>query len=217
MACGRGSNLSSSLSPLISLHDVRKVYGRRLVLNIAEFSLGKHEPLALLGENASGKSTLLRLLAGVTQPSSGRFERSPEWRGAKIGIVPQSGGINPDLSVAENLWMYRRLYECDSAVTLSERPLVRDFGLVDYLDERAGNLSGGFQRIVTIVSALDVEPDGILLDEPFSGLDARYSEQLHRVLQERAKQLLFLIMTEHAAENLPPVRRQLVLVGGEPQ
>ncbi len=211
------SNSSSNEQVIISLQDVQKNYGRRLVLHVPEFSVRAGEAVALVGQNGSGKSTLLRLLAGSTRQTRGRVGRSTAWRQARIGAVPQSGGINPDLTVSANLRMYRRLYGRDSSVKLSDRTLVREFGLVDFLEERAGNLSGGFKRILAIVSMLDVAPDGLLLDEPFSGLDRHHSERLLQILNDRGRRLLFLVVTGHADGHLPRVDRRLTLLQGHPQ
>lgn len=211
------SNFSSDDQVMISLQDVRKQYGRRSVLHIPEFSVHAGDTVALLGKNGSGKSTLLRLLAGITRQTSGKIYRSDLWRHARIGIVPQAGGINLSLTVAENILMYRRLYDRSTKVELCERPLVQDFGLSEFLQERAGNLSGGFQRIVSIVGALDVAPDGLLMDEPLSGLDRHHSEILLRVITERVHELKFFVVTGHGHEHLPTVQRHVTLIQGVPQ
>lgn len=211
------SNCSGDRQVVIGLHEVRKSYGRREVLHIPEFSVRRGEAVAIVGQNGSGKSTLLRLLAGTARHTLGRIERSPAWRRSRIGVVPQSGAINPDLTVAANLRMYRRLYGRDATANLGDGDLVRDFGLAPFLEERAGNLSGGFKRILAMVGVLEIEPDGLLLDEPFSGLDDQHSGRLAQLLDDRGRRLLFLIVTGHRDGRIPRVDRQLMLVQGRPQ
>lgn len=211
------SNCSNDRQVVVSLQDVQKNYGQRPVLHVPEFTLRAGETVALVGQNGSGKSTLFRLLAGTSRQTKGQIHRSTAWWQARVGVVPQSGGINPDLTVSANLRMYRRLYGRSVTVNLSDRDLVQDFGLVDFLEERAGNLSGGFKRILAIVSMLDVAPDGLLLDEPFSGLDRQHSAKLLQVLNDRGRQSLFLVVTGHSDDHLPRVDRKLTLVHGHLQ
>lgn len=211
------SNSSSDDQPVVTIRGARKFYGRRLVLDIPDFSLHAGDRVALLGHNGSGKSTLLRLLSGMTQQSSGVLQRSAAWHRARIGFVPQSGGINPDLSVAENLQMYRRLYDRDGVDGLADSTLIEEFGFTELLNERAGNLSGGYQRLLAVISTLDIAPDGLLMDEPFSGLDRQHSDLLLNTLNERAPNLLFLVLTGHADHSLPDMNKRLTLVKGRPQ
>lgn len=211
------SNFSSDDQPVVTIRGARKFYGRRLVLDIPDFTLNAGDTVALLGHNGSGKSTLLRLLSGATQQSSGVLQRSEAWHRARIGFVPQSGGINLDLTVAENLHMYRRLYDRDGVDGLAESTLFEEFGLTELLNERAGNLSGGYQHLLAIISTLDIAPDGLLLDEPFSGLDRQHSDRLHNTLNERARDLLFLVVTGHTDHFLTDMKKRLTLVKGRPQ
>ena len=175
----------------VRLLEVRADYGAGPVLDDLSLEVASGELVAVLGASGSGKTTLLRVLAGFMRPSAGRVEFGdrlvagpgawvpPERR--RVGIVPQEGALFPHLDVRGNV-----------AFGLGRRP--RDSGRVDevldlvgmsaFREARPQELSGGQQQRVALARALAPEPDVILLDEPFSALDAALRVRLRGDVRE---------------------------------
>ncbi|MCL4137472.1 UNVERIFIED_CONTAM: hypothetical protein GTU68_007279 [Idotea baltica] len=146
-------------------------------LTALDFTVGRHEFVSVLGPSGCGKSTLLRLLAGLIQPSAGQvevFDYPVTTPRDDVGIVFQKPTLLPWLSVIDNV----------------------TFPLGDFSDKQIDELSGGMQQRVGIARALLLDPDILLMDEPFSALDAlsrdEMSLELLRIWHERPKTVLFI-------------------------
>ena len=157
--------------------------GNRLILDDLSFSLAEGQIAALLGPSGCGKTTLLRSIAGLIQPSDGtiRFGKQlvslsslvmPSHK-RKIGYVPQEGALFPHLNVADNI-----SFGLDRAVFTKDqiRQIVKEMlnliGLQGFENRMPNQLSGGQQTRVALARALAIKPAIVLLDEPFSALDA---------------------------------------------
>lgn len=216
MAYTQTCNSSGSNPPLLSLDHVTKSYGRGRVLDVAKLDLAAGDCLGIIGTNASGKSTLLRILAGVSRETSGSIHRSPKMRNLRIGFVPQNGGVNPELSVTENLSGIARLYDWPLAPPADNWPYVTKFGLERLLDQPVRNLSGGYQKLVSLVAVLSVEPEALFLDEPFSGLDQHHVDLVNSVIGTITKDCELLVVTGHGRKDIVHCTRSIVLVDGSP-
>lgn len=198
--------------PILSLRGVGKRYGSSEVLDVPELDLEHGDAVLFWGSNASGKSTLLRLLAGVTTPTRGRRWLDPAWRNARVALLPQSGGLYEDLSVAQNLQVLSRIYgraprEAPFAALLGE-------ACEAVLDRPLGTLSGGMQRIASVAVLLSLQPDLVFLDEPLSGLDAAHQDRLRAILSDLAASIPLLVMTEHSPQGLDVPCRSARVVSG---
>ncbi|MEN6342005.1 MAG: ABC transporter ATP-binding protein [Methanospirillum sp.] len=169
---------------------------RDFVLDL-EISVGDGETLALLGANGSGKTTVLNLVAGLLRPddgrivlngralfdTGGRIDLAPEER--RIGLVFQDYALFPHLSVRKNVAFglaARRIgrHEIEERVDRELEAL----GLLCVADHPATRLSGGQRQRVALARSLVIEPDLVLLDEPFAALDARLRPRLRQELRE---------------------------------
>src|SRR5918997_3813726 len=162
-------------APAIDAVDLTKRFGRTAAVDAADLRVEAGELVALLGPSGSGKTTLLRLVAGFETPDSGTVRiggrlvagdgvwEEPDRR--RIGMVFQDGALFPHLTVGENLAFGRprpgRAQECLALV-----------GLADRAGSYPHELSGGERQRVALARALAVDPDVVLLDEPFASLDA---------------------------------------------
>ena len=176
--------------------------GKRVVaLDGLSFDIGRHEFVAVLGPSGCGKSTLLRLIVGLIRPSAGRVEifgmpvTEPR---DEIGIVFQKPTLLPWFDVLGNVvFPMRHKY---GFVRPAERERARELldlvGLTDFAQRQPDELSGGMQQRVAIARALLLDPDILLMDEPFSALDAltrdEMSFELLRIWTERPKTVLFI-------------------------
>ncbi|MEP7105026.1 MAG: ABC transporter ATP-binding protein, partial [Chloroflexota bacterium] len=155
------------------------------------------------GPNGAGKSTAIRLLEGALEPTGGRVWLLGEEVGTpwyldarrRTGIVPQGPGMYPDLTAGEYLGYVRRLYGRGEVAHI-----VEVFGLGDHLGTRMAQLSGGFQRRLTLAAALLGEPELLLLDEPTVGLDPVATRDVHAYLGAVMGERTTLLCTHNLAE-----------------
>jgi iron(III) transport system ATP-binding protein len=163
--------------------------GNRLILDDLSFSLAEGQIAALLGPSGCGKTTLLRSIAGLIQPSDGtiRFGKQlvslsslvmPSHK-RKIGYVPQEGALFPHLSVADNIafGLDRSTFTKDQ-IRQTTKEMLNLIGLQGFENRMPSQLSGGQQTRVALARALAIKPAMVLLDEPFSALDAALRDDL---------------------------------------
>jgi iron complex transport system ATP-binding protein len=180
------------MAPLVSLRNVDFAYDERLVLRRVSFELEAGESIGIVGPNGSGKSTLVDLVDGILRPRAGevlvnglptrKYRRRDMAR--EVALVPQHFDLDFDLAVREVVEMgaYCRgksAAACDDA----ERTLAR-LGVVDLVDRRFSELSGGEKQLVVLAQALMQRAPLLLLDEPASSLDVSHQLRLFDLLQE---------------------------------
>lgn len=197
---------------VLVLENATKQYGAQSVLEIHGLALYRNEKVLVTGSNGSGKSTLLRVLAGVSPVDRGSRWQSPELASSHLGFVPQAGGLYPELTLEENLDMRRHLFGM-SRLPSRKTDYVGDLGLHPFLAKRFSDLSGGYQRLAAFACALHIEPEWLLLDEPFSGIDGERRQQVERHLDRLDLHLLVVAApSEHEA---PHVGRTVRLRAGK--
>src|SRR4051812_7811614 len=204
---------------------VTKSYGATPVLTGVDLHVPEGSFTALLGPSGCGKTTLLRLVAGFDDPDRGTVGvggrrvagagRSVPARRRHIGFVPQEGGLFPHLSVAGNVTfgLPRRQRRDAGRV----RELLDLVGLDPALATRAPHqLSGGQQQRVALARALAPQPSLVLLDEPFSSLDASLRDEARRAVAAalRAAGATAVLVTHDQAEALSTADQVAVLRGG---
>jgi ABC-2 type transport system ATP-binding protein len=144
-----------------------KRFGNRLALDGAELVLCPGEVVALVGENGAGKTSLLRICAGLLAADAGRLER----RG-RIGYCPQQPALFDHLTAREHLVFFGRAFGLDRASALREGgALLAEFGFRYVDDTVAKAMSGGNRQKLNLALALVGKPDVLLLDEPYQGFD----------------------------------------------
>jgi ABC-type multidrug transport system ATPase subunit len=183
---------------VIRARGIEKRYGDKRALRSAGFELASDGFLVVTGPNGSGKTTLLRLCAGLAVPSAGELEISVE-RG-RIGYLAHESLVYRELTALENLDLYGRLYRVPER---RERVgmLLERFGLWDARHERAGSYSRGMLQRLALCRTLLHEPDLLVLDEPYTGLDDEGAALLDRELAERRSHSAFLVAT-HEPERI---------------
>ena len=209
------SSATDTEPALLELSGVEKRYGRKAVLRGISLVLRRKEQVLIVGPNGSGKSTLLRMLAGATPASRGTSKGSHAFRAMRVCYVPQSGGLYQGLTVAQNMHALARLTGARPPDIPAEHPQVLALDLEPYVDVRAGNLSGGFQKLASIACALAAEPDALFLDEPLAGVDPQGCLKLVEALRSLAERLALLVMTDHVTERLSMGTRLIHLKRGE--
>jgi len=185
-----------------------KRYPACMAVDHLDLQIREGELFALLGVNGAGKSTTIKMLSGLTRPTGGDaflFGKSlveSLWAVKPlIGVSPQETAVAPNLSVRENLELMCGVYgfSREACCAKLER-LVQQFGLQEILSKRAGKLSGGWQRRVSIAMALIGEPKILFLDEPTLGLDVLARRELWDVICNM-KGKVTIILTTHYMEE----------------
>lgn len=191
--------------PTLSFHKVGQVFptatGPLEALNGVEFAIEKNEFAAVLGPSGCGKSTLLRMTAGLLRPTDGRVSvhgEQVEGPSDDIGIVFQKPTLLPWASVLKNVVF--PIKHTKGRVTPEQtekaRALLETVGLAGFEELMPSELSGGMQQRVGIARALLFDPEILLMDEPFSALDALTREEmgfeLLRICQNRGNTVLFI-------------------------
>ena len=193
---------------MIKTVDLTKRYRDLIAVDKLGLEIQKGELFSLLGTNGAGKTTTVKMLSCLTKPTSGEATVGGHsvisgTVGVKriIGVSPQETAVALNLSVRENLELMCRIYgfsgkECREKIG----KLSDEFHLHSVLSKKAGKLSGGWQRRVSIAMALITEPEILFLDEPTLGLDVIARSELWDVIR-RLKGRMTVILTTHYMEE----------------
>jgi ABC-type multidrug transport system ATPase subunit len=177
---------------VIRARGLEKRYGEKRILRGVELDVSPRDFLVVTGPNGSGKTTLLRLCAGLAAPTRGELDIAVE-RG-RLGYVGHEPLVYRELTALENLDLYGRLYRVPER---RERigMLLERFGLWDARHARVASYSRGMLQRLALSRALLHEPELLILDEPYSGLDDEGASLLDRELAERRDEAAFVVAT----------------------
>jgi heme exporter protein A len=186
---------------VIRARSLEKRYGDKRILRGVELDLGERDFLLVTGPNGSGKTTLLRLCAGLAVPTRGELQIDVP-RG-RLGYVGHEPLVYRELTALENLELYGRLYRVPER---RERigMLLERFGLWDARHAAVASFSRGMVQRLALCRALLHEPDLLILDEPYSGLDDEGASLLDRELAGRVAGSAFVVAT-HDPQRLEPL------------
>lgn len=202
---------------LVELEAVSLRYGRLLALDGVSFQLGPGETLGLLGENGAGKTTCLRLLAGLLLPSAGRVRFAgedlyprPQRMARRIGFMPT--GLPPDERACETLDFRARLCGLSGRARVAEvERLIELCQVGEFARRPNGALSTGMRQRVALAWALCGSPDLILLDEPSFGLDPRQQLGLRDLIADAARKSA-VIVSSHGLDELARVADRFLIL-----
>lgn len=188
---------------MIETKKLVKRFGLKIVLRGVDFSVQPGEFVALLGPNGAGKTTFLRILASLSRPSLGEVtvanHKLPDEAAkvrAKLGVVSHLPLLYPDLTAEENLLFYARMYgieEQENRIT----EVLDMVGLEHRRKDLVSTFSRGMQQRLAIGRAVVHDPEVMLFDEPYTGLDQDASEMLDDVLRSVAAKGRTVVMTSH--------------------
>ena len=200
----------------LELINVSKFFGDLVALKEIRFQVTPGESVLLFGPNGAGKTTLLRTLAALSRPSEGQVRfggenlyRDPQTAKAAIGFVSHATFLYGELTARENLRFTGKLFGLQSVEEKIERALEL-FAVKDRGHEPVRQLSRGLQQRVSLARAFLHDPDFLLLDEPFTGLDARAMDNLQTILSRLAEQGKALVFSAHDFERGSAIARRLV-------
>ena len=203
-----------------------KYYRKRAVANDVSIQVQPGEVVGLLGPNGAGKTTTFYMIIGFIRPDKGRvffgednISRWPMYRRAKkgIGYLAQEASVFRKLSVEDNIMailQYRRMSRRDRRARLEA--LLKELDIEHLRKHKAYTLSGGERRRVEITRALVNEPQFILLDEPFAGIDPIAVEDIQKIVRRLVERGLGVLITDHnVRETLSICSRAYIMCDGK--
>jgi branched-chain amino acid transport system ATP-binding protein len=205
------STAVQSAEPLVRVEDVHTYYGKSHILHGVSLTVGAGEVVGLLGRNGVGKSTTLKTIMGLVQPSHGAVLLGgnavtglPPHKLARMGIgyVPEDRRIFRLLTVMENLrtGLDRHGVTEDKRKTLLDKVFAYFPVLAERRSQAGGTLSGGEQQMLAIARAMMLEPRIILLDEPTEGLMPRMVSQIRQIIEVLHQEGISILLVE---QNVP--------------
>ncbi|MFN4072508.1 MAG: LPS export ABC transporter ATP-binding protein [Thermus sp.] len=206
---------------------LRKRYGPREVVRGVDLSLKRGEIVALFGPNGAGKTTTFYMMVGFIRPTGGRIflkgqevSRLPMYRRARLGLgyLPQEPSAFRRMTVLENLLAVLEFQPLSRAERLEKaKALLEELAIYHLKDQMAYALSGGERRRLEMARALCTDPDFILLDEPFTGVDPKNVKEIQKVIAElRERRGVGVFITDHAVrETLAITDRVYVMYDGQ--
>ncbi|KRK73256.1 amino acid ABC transporter ATP-binding protein [Lacticaseibacillus nasuensis] len=195
---------------LIEIKHLVKKFGDNVVLNDISETINQGDVIVVIGASGGGKSTFLRSLNLLNQPTSGEIdfegtdltslsEKQLDQVREKMGMVFQQFNLFPNMTVLENIKLapMKVKQADDAAATAKAQALLKQVGLEEKADAYPSSLSGGQMQRVAIARALAMEPDVMLFDEPTSALDPEMVGEVLKVMQDLAKSGMTMIVVTH--------------------
>ncbi len=207
---------------MIEVRGLTRFYGTFSALEDVSFEVSEGEIIGLLGLNGAGKSTTLKILAGLIPPSSGTVRvdgidlvAEPERLRARIGYLPEDPPLYTDMTVEAFVRYIGRLKGVDAASVEARLPEVLETAqLTDRAGQIIGTLSHGYRKRVGIAQAIIHDPKLVILDEPISGLDPKQIVGMREVIRKLAKGRAVLVSSHILSEVEATCDRLLVLKDG---
>ncbi|HEX3865159.1 MAG TPA: heme ABC exporter ATP-binding protein CcmA [Gemmatimonadaceae bacterium] len=204
----------------VEVSGLTRAFGRRRAVNGVDLALAAGECLALFGPNGAGKTTLLRVIAGLLEPTSGsvhvggRSLRKDAGARGQVGLISHQSMLYRALTARENVEFAARLYGVSDPRAAALRALER-MHIAERADTPVRSLSRGLQQRVSIARAIVHEPTVVLLDEPYTGLDAAGGAALTEmlgVLRDAGASLI--LVTHNLDEGLEVASHAAIMLGG---
>ena len=198
---------------ILQANGLVKVFGRRTVVDGVSLEVDQGEIVGILGPNGAGKSTTFRMMCGLTQPDSGEVflknvdvTQWPMYIRAKqggMGYLPQQSSVFAKLSAEDNLRGIMQLLGFSRKRQKARiQELLDQFKIGHVRHTQAGRLSGGERRRLEIARCLISEPEIIMLDEPFAGIDPVTVQNIQVIIRELAQNGIAILITDHAAREI---------------
>jgi heme ABC exporter ATP-binding subunit CcmA len=202
------------MASVVHLDQISKLYGSFVALRKISLSFERGRCYVLLGENGAGKSTLLRVIAGLLRPTSGNIrvfgDARPEDARDRIGYMSHAPMLYDELSSAENLRYFGSLYREQTCLT--PETALHAVGLDPALARPVGQYSQGMRQRTALARVLLAQPELLLLDEPFSNMDAASAQQMLELLAKLREAGKTILLTTHQRELAEPVADYLLML-----
>ena len=196
--------------------NVNKSFGDKHVVDNISFSLEEPGVFGLLGTNGAGKTTTIRMILGIIKKDSGEIT----WNGKAVtrgnvnfGYLPEERGLYPKSTIYDQLVYFANLKGLDKrAADKAVKMWLDKLNLMEYINSPAEKLSKGNQQKVQFITSMLHDPDLIVLDEPFSGLDPVNTEILSKIMKDLVKSGKYIIMSSHQMSVIEEFCSDLVIL-----
>lgn len=200
----------------LEVKDITKSFGDKQVLHGISFEVQSGRALGLLGRNGAGKTTTIRILMDVFRANSGEVLLDGEkfnQRKHLIGYLPEERGLYPKKKVIEQMVYLGRIRGISkSEAVVNSKKWLKRLGVLEYENAKLETLSKGNQQKVQLASTLVCDPDIVILDEPFSGLDPVNSRILQDVVMELIGQNKIVIFSSHQMSYVEEFCKDIVII-----
>ena len=202
---------------MLSLRNISKSFGNRLVVDDVGFDVGRGRLTGFVGGNGAGKTTVMRMILGVLAPDSGTVTVDGEPIGESVlhrfGYMPEERGLYPKMELLEQLTYLARLHGIDKVgAQRRANELLERLGLGERRKDKLESLSLGNQQRVQVAAALVHDPDVLVLDEPFSGLDPLAVDEVVSVIAEHAARDVPVLFSSHQLDVVERLCDDLVII-----
>ena len=204
---------------MLQLTSIQKTFGDFSALRDLSFSVPTGSIFGLLGPNGAGKTTAIRIINAIYQADAGtvtwnKTQITEEWVRKHVGYLPEERGLYPQMSVQENLYFFAQIHRQELTAELKERiqSLLVRFDLSDHAKKPLSKLSKGMQQKVQIIATILHNPELLILDEPFTGLDPVNTRKLKELIRELQAEGKTIILSTHRMEQVEELCTNIVLV-----
>ena len=208
---------------VLKINSLYKQFGKKEVVRGVDFSMQTGEVLGLLGPNGAGKTTSFYMIVGFYRPTRGEvflndtcITRLPMYKRARMGIsyLPQEASVFRKLTVEQNIWSVletrKDLSKAEKQYKLDE--LISEFNIERIRKQPAFTLSGGERRRTEIARSLAIEPEFLLLDEPFAGIDPIAVSDIKSMIRFLSKRGIGVLITDHNVRDTLEITDRAIII-----
>lgn len=202
---------------MLEVKNFTKMFGEKIAVNNVSFSVEKGKIFGIVGRNGAGKSTIFRTILNIVEPTKGKILYENKKIDSKvldkIGYLPEEGSLIPSYTVLELCEYYGSLKLMDNdEIKKNLLMWLEEFNIVEYMNKKVKDLSkGNRQKIQFIVSVLH-NPELLILDEPFSGLDPVSTEELKNAILKFKNQNKIIIFSSHIMEQVEALCEEFLMI-----
>jgi ABC-2 type transport system ATP-binding protein/heme exporter protein A len=197
------------MDSIISIKGLSKSFGHRKALSNIDLEIQKGEFVAVFGPNGAGKTTILKIMSTIIDPSQGNViingidaKTHPEKIRGMIGAISHETYLYDELTARENLVFFARMYGLEKdIIDVRVDEILKSVNLLKRADERAGSFSRGMKQRLSIARSMLHQPEILLMDEPYTGLDQQAAANFERVLMDTGSSDVTRIMITHNIER----------------
>ena len=204
-------------SPAVDVRGVWKRYGEIDVVSDLSFDVHPGEVLGFLGPNGSGKTTTMRMILDIVRPAKGHIEVFGEPPGVehqeRVGYLPEDRGLYRDVKIIDTLTYFGALRGMPQKVAHDKAMgLMTELGLADAAEKKAAELSRGMHQKAQLIATILNDPDLLIIDEPFQGLDPVNADMLKGVVRDQKEQGAAVIMSTHDMGDAQTLCDRILLI-----